>query len=103
MKYVTFQRGGGPAEPGVVVDQRVVSLKGAGFADMLSVIAAGSEGREKDALALFGDRLGGEQPLAGGALQGQVDDSQAAGAGFLPAAGVGAEARTGASVPSGRP
>ena len=40
MKLVTFRRPGGPAEPGVLLQDRVVSLTGAGFPDMLSVLAA---------------------------------------------------------------
>jgi 2-keto-4-pentenoate hydratase/2-oxohepta-3-ene-1,7-dioic acid hydratase in catechol pathway len=45
MKLVTYRAGGGVPEPGVLVEQTVVSLSGAGFADMLSVIAGGEEAR----------------------------------------------------------
>src|SRR2546421_7497802 len=40
MKFVTFHRNGA-SEPGVLIDSNVVSLKGAGFASMLDVIAGG--------------------------------------------------------------
>ena len=41
MKFVTFDRSGNGPEPGVISGDKVVSLRGAGFADMLAVIAAG--------------------------------------------------------------
>src|SRR6266403_4671656 len=40
MKFVTFKRDG-LAEPGVLMNNQVVSLRGAGFATMLDVIAGG--------------------------------------------------------------
>jgi 2-keto-4-pentenoate hydratase/2-oxohepta-3-ene-1,7-dioic acid hydratase in catechol pathway len=46
MKFVTFQ-GASRAEAGVVLGDRVVGLAGAGFADMLAVLASGAEGRAK--------------------------------------------------------
>ena len=46
MKFVTFQ-GASRAEAGVVLGDRVVGLAGAGFADMLAVLAGGAEGRAK--------------------------------------------------------
>jgi len=39
MKIVTFRRGGATPEPGVVVEDRVVGLGGAGYDTVLSVIA----------------------------------------------------------------
>jgi 2-keto-4-pentenoate hydratase/2-oxohepta-3-ene-1,7-dioic acid hydratase in catechol pathway len=45
MRFVTFRRGGAAAEPAVLVDDKVVSLSGAGFADLLTVIAGGDEAR----------------------------------------------------------
>ncbi|MGI8742729.1 MAG: fumarylacetoacetate hydrolase family protein [Bryobacteraceae bacterium] len=45
MRYLTFQRPGGLPEPGVLFEDRVVSLRGAGFHDMLGVLAGGAEGR----------------------------------------------------------
>jgi 2-keto-4-pentenoate hydratase/2-oxohepta-3-ene-1,7-dioic acid hydratase in catechol pathway len=47
MKFVTFQSAKVRAEAGVLLGDRVVSLAGAGFADMLSVLAGGPEGRAK--------------------------------------------------------
>jgi 2-keto-4-pentenoate hydratase/2-oxohepta-3-ene-1,7-dioic acid hydratase in catechol pathway len=46
MKFVTFQ-GASRAEAGVVLGDRVVGLAGAGFADMLAVLAGGAAGRAK--------------------------------------------------------
>ena len=46
MRFVTFQRNGS-AEPGVLRDGQVVSIKGAGFATMLSVIEGGAEARRR--------------------------------------------------------
>ncbi|MEO7650788.1 MAG: fumarylacetoacetate hydrolase family protein [Bryobacteraceae bacterium] len=40
MKFVTFQRNGA-SEPGVLRNEEIVSLKNAGFPDLLSVIAGG--------------------------------------------------------------
>jgi 2-keto-4-pentenoate hydratase/2-oxohepta-3-ene-1,7-dioic acid hydratase in catechol pathway len=45
MKFVTFQRGGGPSEAGVITGAQVTSLAGAGYPDMLSVISGGSVAR----------------------------------------------------------
>ncbi len=47
MKFVTFQAGGAPAQAGVVTGDHVVSLRAAGFADMLAVLASGPESRAK--------------------------------------------------------
>jgi 2-keto-4-pentenoate hydratase/2-oxohepta-3-ene-1,7-dioic acid hydratase in catechol pathway len=46
MKFITFQ-GASRAEAGVVLGDRVVGLAGAGFADMLAVLAGGAAGRAK--------------------------------------------------------
>src|SRR5260221_5460103 len=46
MKFVTFKRDG-LAEPGVLIDNNVVSLRGAGFATMLGVIAGGVAARPR--------------------------------------------------------
>lgn len=43
MKFVTFQRSGSAPEPGALAGEKVVSLRGAGFADMLAVAAAGDD------------------------------------------------------------
>src|SRR5438105_13129445 len=43
MRYLTFQRSGGAPEPGVLLDERVVSLRGAGFHDLIGVLAGGPE------------------------------------------------------------
>ncbi|HXG35043.1 MAG TPA: fumarylacetoacetate hydrolase family protein [Bryobacteraceae bacterium] len=47
MKFVTFQRPGAPPEPGLITDGRVLGLGGAGFPDLLSVIAGGDEARRR--------------------------------------------------------
>jgi 2-keto-4-pentenoate hydratase/2-oxohepta-3-ene-1,7-dioic acid hydratase in catechol pathway len=47
MKFVTFQRPGARAEVGVLLGDQVAGLAGAGFADMLSVVASGPEERAK--------------------------------------------------------
>ena len=39
MKIVTFRRSGTAPEPGVVADDRVIGLSGAGYSDVLSLIA----------------------------------------------------------------
>ena len=41
MKFVTFQKPGAPAEPGVLVDDKVIGLAQAGFTDMIAVLAGG--------------------------------------------------------------
>ena len=46
MKFVTFKRNGA-SEPGVLIQNDVVSLKGAGFAGMLAVIAGGPAARAR--------------------------------------------------------
>src|SRR5437764_6574241 len=45
MRYLTFQRPGGLPEPGVLLQNSVVSLRGAGFHDMIGVLAGGPEAR----------------------------------------------------------
>src|SRR5581483_2439028 len=47
MKLITFSRAGGAAEPGVLLENRVVSLRDAGYADMLAVLAAVGEAKTK--------------------------------------------------------
>jgi 2-keto-4-pentenoate hydratase/2-oxohepta-3-ene-1,7-dioic acid hydratase in catechol pathway len=49
MRFVTFRRGGGAPEPGVVADDddKVVGLSDAGFPDLLAVIAGGDEAEAK--------------------------------------------------------
>jgi 2-keto-4-pentenoate hydratase/2-oxohepta-3-ene-1,7-dioic acid hydratase in catechol pathway len=52
MRFVTFQRNSsaqrnGSAEPGVMRGDEIVSLRGAGFPDLLSVIAGGDSARRK--------------------------------------------------------
>src|SRR5262249_17459487 len=46
MKFVTFVRNGA-SEPGVLIDDRIVSLSGAGFKTMLDVIAGGVAARPR--------------------------------------------------------
>ena len=47
MKLVTFRRGGKAAEPGAILSERVVSLVGAGYHDLISLLAEGEEGRAR--------------------------------------------------------
>jgi 2-keto-4-pentenoate hydratase/2-oxohepta-3-ene-1,7-dioic acid hydratase in catechol pathway len=47
MRLVTFQNADGPAEPGVIVEQSVVALAGAGFASLLDVLGGGAEARAR--------------------------------------------------------
>lgn len=47
MRFVTFQRTSSAPEPGVVIDGRVIGLRGAGFADMIAILAGGAEARKK--------------------------------------------------------
>ncbi len=44
MKLITFSRAGEGPVPGVLIDSKVVSLRAAGFPDLMSVLAAGREG-----------------------------------------------------------
>ncbi len=54
MRFVTFYRHAEPVdreeatEPGALLDGRVVSLRGAGFADLLGVISGGDEALARD-------------------------------------------------------
>ena len=41
MRFVTFQRAGSAPEPGIVADGKVLSLRSAGFQDMIAVLAGG--------------------------------------------------------------
>lgn len=43
MRLLTFKRAAGAAEPGVLSDGRIVSLTGAGFASVISIIEGGGE------------------------------------------------------------
>src|ERR1051325_10403426 len=52
MRFVTFQRDR-YSEPGVLVDGRVISIRGAGFEDLLPVIGGG-----RDALTRVRDWIG---------------------------------------------
>ncbi len=47
MKFLTFQRSGEKPEPGVLMQENVVSLAGAGFPDLLSVLAGGAQAKAK--------------------------------------------------------
>ncbi len=66
MRLVTFQRGKS-AEPGVVTGDKVVGLSGAGYTDMLSVIAGGKTALdevEKYAATAPGDELASVKLMA---------------------------------------
>jgi 2-keto-4-pentenoate hydratase/2-oxohepta-3-ene-1,7-dioic acid hydratase in catechol pathway len=45
MRLVTFQNNAGAPEPGVILGENVVGVSGAGFADLLGIIAGGAEAR----------------------------------------------------------
>jgi 2-keto-4-pentenoate hydratase/2-oxohepta-3-ene-1,7-dioic acid hydratase in catechol pathway len=47
MRFVTFRRDDSGPEPGALAGEKIVSLAGAGFADLPSVCAAGVEGRAR--------------------------------------------------------
>ena len=47
MRLVTFRRPGGQPEAGAIVRDQVVSLSGAGFPDMLSILAGGEKAKAK--------------------------------------------------------
>ena len=47
MRFLTFQRAGGKPEAGVVLDDKVISLAGAGFPDLISVLAGGAQAKAK--------------------------------------------------------
>src|SRR5258708_28328225 len=47
MKFVTFGSSQGTPEPGVLANDKIVSLTAAGFPDMLSIIAGGAEALAK--------------------------------------------------------
>jgi 2-keto-4-pentenoate hydratase/2-oxohepta-3-ene-1,7-dioic acid hydratase in catechol pathway len=47
MKFVTFQRASGRPEAGVLLGDQVLGLAGAGFANTISVVTSGAEGRAK--------------------------------------------------------
>src|SRR5919197_2509380 len=46
MRFVTFRRARAP-EPGVVIGDKAISLEGAGFPDLLSVIAGGARALDR--------------------------------------------------------
>jgi 2-keto-4-pentenoate hydratase/2-oxohepta-3-ene-1,7-dioic acid hydratase in catechol pathway len=47
VKFVTFRQGGADPEVGVLVQDQVVSLAGAGFSNMLAVLGGGAEARSR--------------------------------------------------------
>ena len=47
MKLVTYRRAGKAPEAGVVLGERVISLAGAGYPDMISLAAQGEDGRAR--------------------------------------------------------
>jgi 2-keto-4-pentenoate hydratase/2-oxohepta-3-ene-1,7-dioic acid hydratase in catechol pathway len=47
MKVVTFSRGGKSPEAGVILGERIVSLAGAGYRDVIGLVAQGGEVRER--------------------------------------------------------
>src|SRR4051812_1644193 len=58
MRIVTFQQSGKTPEPGVVIDSKVVSLAGAGYPDVISLIAAGDAGLKAARSAKASDGIG---------------------------------------------
>jgi 2-keto-4-pentenoate hydratase/2-oxohepta-3-ene-1,7-dioic acid hydratase in catechol pathway len=63
MKFVTFQRNGSSG-PGVVQNDSVIDLSGAGFPDMLSVIAGGAAARARVDAWAAGEGARSVVPLA---------------------------------------
>ena len=47
MRFVTFRHGDAPPEAGVIVQDRIVPLAGAGFPDMLAVLRGGAPAKAK--------------------------------------------------------
>jgi 2-keto-4-pentenoate hydratase/2-oxohepta-3-ene-1,7-dioic acid hydratase in catechol pathway len=47
MKFISFRRAGGGPEVGVLVEDRVIALAGAGFADILAILGGGPLARAK--------------------------------------------------------
>lgn len=47
MKFATFRRGTGAPEPGVVQDNKIIPISGAGFADLTAVISGGDAARDR--------------------------------------------------------
>jgi 2-keto-4-pentenoate hydratase/2-oxohepta-3-ene-1,7-dioic acid hydratase in catechol pathway len=47
MKFITFRKPGGPPQAGVLVEDRVISLAGAGFSDMFAILTGGALARAK--------------------------------------------------------
>jgi 2-keto-4-pentenoate hydratase/2-oxohepta-3-ene-1,7-dioic acid hydratase in catechol pathway len=64
MRLVTFRNGDGPAEPGVIVEQSVVALSGAGFASLLDVLGGGAEARARVENWMYQPPAGALRPLA---------------------------------------
>ncbi len=64
MRLVTFRRAASAAEPGVVRDDRVISLAGADFPDLISLIGGGAETLGKAESWLNRQPSGGGMPLA---------------------------------------
>lgn len=64
MKFVTFQRASARPEAGVLLGDRVIGLAGAGFNDMLSVVASGPQGRARIADLVHNSAADATIPLA---------------------------------------
>jgi 2-keto-4-pentenoate hydratase/2-oxohepta-3-ene-1,7-dioic acid hydratase in catechol pathway len=47
MKFITFRKPSGPPQAGVLVEDRVISLAGAGFSDMFAILTGGALARAK--------------------------------------------------------
>ena len=64
MRFVTFRAPGGGAQAGVALRDHVVSLAGAGFRDMLEVLAGGQEARAKIDNFIYAPPAGATFPAA---------------------------------------
>ena len=47
MRFVTIQRDQGYYEPGIVVDDQIFGLRGAGFPDLITLIAGGDDAKDR--------------------------------------------------------
>jgi len=68
MRLVTFQRGA-QAEPGVLTGEEIVSIRGAGFEDLLSVLAGGAAVLDRVRRWLESPPAGDKVKAAGAALR----------------------------------
>jgi len=64
MRFVTFRNSQGAAEPGLVVNDQVIGLSGAGFASLIDVVGGGAASVKKASDYAAAPPQGAVQPLA---------------------------------------